>query len=114
MIIVMHIWKWRILLESETIWSGLIRFKYGKFETDFLCEEDFGKRNNGATWWRDLRKIGVNSSSYVKSFASNIVCIVSKRTHVPFWKAKWIGDVSLQLRFPKNFQVASLKKTIIL
>lgn len=39
-------WKWRILVEDNTIWYELIKFKYGKFASEFLCDSDSGRRYN--------------------------------------------------------------------
>ncbi|GAU27776.1 hypothetical protein TSUD_215870 [Trifolium subterraneum] len=104
-------WKWRLLDEGDTIWAGLLRFRYGHLSTKILTGETSQIGAKDSIWWRDIMSIGKSINGLW--FNSNVRCCVGNGNNIGFWKFKWHGNTSLGDLFPDLFAKEAFKDVLI-
>lgn len=80
-------WGWRLLTERDSLWSCILRSKYGSFSK--VVESCKVRRVWGkglSTWWRDIVKF-VGCSDW---FPKGITRKVGNGLTTSFWEDKWV------------------------
>jgi hypothetical protein len=102
-------WRWKLLSHEKEGWKDVIISKYGS--------EVIGFRNLGgcritglaSNWWRNVCTLDKDSNW----FAEAVVKRVGVGNRTLFWKEVWIGDLTLQDRFPRIFNISEDKDNTI-
>ena len=47
-------WKWRILMEEEALWGGILKHRYGNLALKMFTNEDSRGRSRESIWRRDI------------------------------------------------------------
>jgi hypothetical protein len=91
------------------MWKKVIVAKYGRTATGKanLAVEDFG--GGASVWWRDICRVDSENSWF--SQAANKK--VGNGNSTKFWKDVWLGDQSLENRFPRLFGISLLKDSLV-
>ncbi|GAU51648.1 hypothetical protein TSUD_414700 [Trifolium subterraneum] len=76
-------WVWRLLVEQDSLWSMVLKAKYGEEGGRVRFEEGVG-----SVWWRSLNR-------------------------ALFWKDPWLDDCSLARSFGRLFDLAENKLTTV-
>ncbi|GAU32684.1 hypothetical protein TSUD_145580 [Trifolium subterraneum] len=95
-------WRRRLLLEEEDVWQNVIKAKYGDraLGNVRLDEGLFG--NLCSAWWKDLCRLDKDSGW----FSQVAVKRVGMDNTIVFWKDIWVGDQTLEQRFPRLFGIS--------
>jgi hypothetical protein len=75
-------WRWRLLLDGEELWKGVVVARYGE---DVLGNERLDStlfRNGCSSWWKDL----CGSDKGVGWFAQAAVKKMGSGNTIKFWK----------------------------
>ncbi|MCH91937.1 LINE-1 reverse transcriptase like, partial [Trifolium medium] len=92
-------WRWRLLSDEEEVWKNVILAKYGEGAVGSATLESIMFGNLCSTWWRDV----CNLDKEVGWFNQVVCKKVGRENSVNFWKDVWVGNQSLELRFPRLF-----------
>ncbi|WJX68394.1 hypothetical protein P8452_52767 [Trifolium repens] len=102
-------WRWKLLMDGEDLWKKVIMARYGRMAMGNanLVVEDFG--GGPSAWWRDICRVDSGTSWF--SQATNKK--VGNGNLTKFWKDVWIGEQSLENRFPHLFGISLLKDSLV-
>ncbi|KAK2397838.1 hypothetical protein QL285_059374 [Trifolium repens] len=102
-------WRWKLLLDGDDMWKRVIVAKYGTMATGKtnLAAEDFG--GGVSAWWRDICKVDSGTSW----FSQVAIKKVGNGNSTMFWKDVWLGDQSLENRFPRLFGISLQKQSLV-
>ncbi|KAM7481515.1 hypothetical protein LguiB_006098 [Lonicera macranthoides] len=89
-------WLWRFSLETESLWHKIIKSKYGLSDNSW----DSTKIRRGT--YRNPWKAIVQG---FENFRKNIRYKVGNGSKVSFWSDLWLGNETMQARFPALFRV---------
>lgn len=89
-------WLWRYAQEPQTLWSSVIKRKYG--EEDCWVPKEVTSPYE-VNLWRSTRALWAYLEKYLMIRVHNGV-------RTKFWKDKWIETRSLQELFPNLFDLA--------
>ncbi|GAU44838.1 hypothetical protein TSUD_280390 [Trifolium subterraneum] len=90
-------WKWRCLTDSEAPWYGLLRYRYGSLEANFLSGEGRDGIKQASIWWRDIWRLGGEEDG--NWFSNNISSNFGDGNDIAFWNEKWIDTAPLRVLF---------------
>jgi len=98
-------WVWRVLEERESLWSLVLRAKYG---------EEGGRvrfaKGVGSIWWRHLNQIRVRVGMVDATWlVDNIVRQVGDGSTTLFWVNPWLGDITLSTSYARLFELSENK-----
>jgi len=97
-------WKWRLGSEYGRGWKEVIESIYGDWRN--MRNSMIDRRSSN--WWKDLEIINeVNKES--NWFDQRIRWHLGNGSEIKFWEDWWVGDGSLQGKFPRLFGISSLK-----
>jgi hypothetical protein len=101
-------WRWKLLLDGDDMWKKVILAKYGVRAVGkaTLVVDDFGV--GASVWWRDICRV----DSGWGWFSQSVNKIVGNGMLTNFWKDVWLGEQSLEIKFPRLFGI-SLNKDIM-
>ncbi|GAU40168.1 hypothetical protein TSUD_292720 [Trifolium subterraneum] len=102
-------WRWKLLSHQSEVWKDVVMAKYGPHIS--------GKGNLGvsdvtrmsSTWWKDICNLDKDSSWFVEAVEKR----VGNGNLTAFWTDTWIGDQSLQQRFPRIYGISNQKESTI-
>jgi hypothetical protein len=94
-------WRWRVLLEEEELWKNVIIAKYGLRAVGNVRLDDAMFGNLCSSWWRNV----CNLDKGVKWFEQMAIKKFGRGNSTKFWSNIWVGDQSLQHRFPRLFGI---------
>lgn len=77
-------WKWRILNEPNSIWSGLFLLRYEDINTKILGVDRKVPNKFDSLWWRDLDLVGPIENEDSNWFTSYISCRLGNRLSLDF------------------------------
>jgi hypothetical protein len=100
-------WRWRLLTNDGSMWKEVIKGKYGDA---LIGRVDLGEASKpwfASTWWKDICSIGTNID--FNWFSQAVVKKVGNGEETSFWRDIWIGNTSLQEKFPRLFSISSQK-----
>jgi hypothetical protein len=102
-------WRWNLLTEGEEVWKNVIVARYGHHAIGNLYLEATLGASQCSLWWKDLCRVdsGVGWFNQVvakKLGSGNATC---------FWKDIWVGDQSLEQRFPRLFNISTQQDMLI-
>ncbi|GAU32090.1 hypothetical protein TSUD_152950 [Trifolium subterraneum] len=85
-------WRWRLLVEHDSLWKHVLEAKYGGVGRLNLS---LPRRNKFSLWWKDLAGLGVTNGVEDDLtqliFSKNLGCGGSTR----FWLDRWVGMTPL-------------------
>jgi hypothetical protein len=104
-------WRWRLLTKENSLWQQVIIGKYGdsvlgRVEMGEDCKPWFS-----SSWWRDICSIGINLDR--NWFSLGVAKNLGNGGSTRFWEDIWVGEVSLQQRFPQLFLISVQQDTTI-
>jgi hypothetical protein len=98
-------WVWRLLVEQDSLWSMVLKAKYGEEGGRVRFEEGVG-----SVWWRSLNRVrsgaGLLDSRWLKD---NLIRKIGNGREALFWKDPWLDDCSLARLFGRLFDLAENK-----
>ncbi|XP_058768826.1 uncharacterized protein LOC131642615 [Vicia villosa] len=96
-------WKWRILVEDDAVWSGILRSRYGNVKRKILIGDSSVVEKINSIWWRDI----LLSDNYVfllnSNFPGAVICELGNGINIPFWYNTWAGGKPLAQAFQELF-----------
>jgi hypothetical protein len=104
-------WRWKLLHNDQAIWKDVLKSKYGN---EVIGKVDLGdefKPWYASLWWKDLCSIGCNLGD--NWFSHGVIKKMGNGTNTRFWTDTWVGDVSLQSRFPRLFSISIQKNASV-
>jgi hypothetical protein len=104
-------WRWRLLSNDDSIWKGVIRSKYGgdaigRVELGGDCVPWFS-----SLWWKDITSIGSNLDT--NWFSHGVVKSIGNGLATSFWRDRWVGDRTLEERFPRLYSISTQKEDTV-
>jgi hypothetical protein len=90
-----------LLLEEEKVWKNVISAKYGDRVLGNGRLEPSGSMCS--SWWRDI----CNLDQGVGWFNQLAFKKLGSGNSIKFWKDTWLGDQSLEQRFPRLFSIST-------
>jgi hypothetical protein len=96
-------------MDGEDMWKKVIVARYGRTAMGKakLAVKDFG--GGASAWWRDICRVDSGTSWF--SQAANKK--VGNGNSMKFWEDVWLGDQSLENRFPRLFGISLLKDSLV-
>src|SRR4051812_20116556 len=82
-------WLWRLVNETETIWIGLMKARYGALWERLVLNRYSGRRSKESLWWKDLLKLV--DSAEVNCFFNFLSFKLGEGSLIPFWRRRWLG-----------------------
>ncbi|KAK2387063.1 hypothetical protein QL285_060888 [Trifolium repens] len=104
-------WRWRLLSEEQSLWQKVIKGKYGDMVGGRTVLGDDCKPWFSSIWWRDVCSIGNNLN--LDWFSQQAVKRIGNGRQTCFWTDKWLGDFSLEERFPRLFSLSTQKEATV-
>lgn len=101
-------WIWRYKTESGALWTQIIDSIHGPLN----CIDGANRIKTGHTWrrivhqWDDLNKLHLDPRNLIKKNVGN-----GKDTR--FWLDWWSGDKTLEDKFPRLFNLESVKNVTV-
>jgi hypothetical protein len=91
-------------MDENSIWSDLIKFRYGPVRKKFLDPEGVICSKMDSIWRRDVVSIGRESE-----YGSNWFAIIKPGDGetLRFWEDKWLGDTMICSEFEDLYRVAA-------
>ncbi|KAK2428745.1 hypothetical protein QL285_027243 [Trifolium repens] len=102
-------WRWRLLSEEDAVWINVIKAKYGVETTINTRLVEVGAVAMASPWWEDLCKMDKDGGW----FANMAVKKLGRGNKIKFWKEVWVGEQSLQQRFPRLLGVSLQQESLI-
>jgi hypothetical protein len=105
-------WRWRLLQPGRTLWKDVLVAKYGNHIT---CEVDWSRSRIpkwSSNWWKNiiaLEKVVPGKNWFSESVSRK----VGNGLSTSFWKVKWLGDVPLEVAFPRLFSLSNFKDHMV-
>jgi hypothetical protein len=94
-------WIWKITQGSDDIWFKLIKAKYMPEGNFFIS------KNRGASqFWQGLHKVK-------HLFKWGAVNTVNNGEGTFFWKDTWLGEVPLEIKYPRFFDICKDKDVLV-
>ena len=93
-------WCWRFASEQDSLWKQVIVRKFGE-EDGGWCSGD-SRESHGVGLWKMIRKGWLE-------FNKRVAFKVGDGRRVHFWKDRWHGEDSLDVAFPRLYNLASSK-----
>jgi hypothetical protein len=91
------------------VWTNVIKVKYGVETTINTRLEEVGAVAMVSPWWGNLCKMDKDGAW----FANMAVKKLGRGNKIKFWKEVWVGEQSLQQRFPRLFGVSLQQESLI-
>jgi hypothetical protein len=98
-------WRWKLLSRGNEVWKDVLIAKYGGEVVGRGNLGDLQVSNGASTWWRDICLLDKGSNW----FADAVIKRIGDGNSTSFWSEVWIGNQTLQLRFPRIFSIANHK-----
>jgi hypothetical protein len=102
-------WRWKLRFNDSELWKDVIKYKYGRGCTGSGNLVDFEAPRLGSTWWKDICRLDKESLWFLEAIEKN----VGDGTTTRFWTDIWVGNQSLQNRFPRLYSIFSQKENTI-
>ncbi|XP_058723506.1 uncharacterized protein LOC131595221 [Vicia villosa] len=93
----------RILNESEALWSGLLRGRYGDPGLKELIGAYSVLSKTDSIWWRDVVLSNNIVPNFLNLFTGAVISAVNSGRDTAFWKSIWMGNQLLMEAFPEEF-----------
>ncbi|XP_058757653.1 uncharacterized protein LOC131630925 [Vicia villosa] len=105
-------WKWRILVEKESLWHNILKARYGDINLKVV---DGGRINRGTSsksaWWDDI--LSLQKVQPLNHFNLNCRIDIGKGFKTSFWSAHWNNACILKELFPILFSVSALQSAAV-
>lgn len=102
-----------MITKKEGMWVSLIKVRYGEVCGVGRLENQQQVGGRGSIWWRDLLRLKEAESIKPGWFSSAVQRSLGCGSEILFWKDKWIGRESLDILFPRLFQVSSQRDSTV-
>ncbi|GAU10440.1 hypothetical protein TSUD_422840, partial [Trifolium subterraneum] len=97
-------WCWRLLVDSEGLWSRVLAARYGR---DGGKLRDGGQR--GSVLWRAIVRIREGGDVGGRWFEEHVSRRVGDGLHTFFWTDPWVDEIPLREWFGRLFELAETK-----
>jgi hypothetical protein len=102
-------WRWRILLNEQSLWREVIAERYGVELVNRPDWEGINFPSNSSNWWKDLRDID-SVENITNWFSGGLVRRIGNGETTKFWLANWIGGTVLKDKFPRLYSISEQKE----
>ncbi|KAK2420573.1 hypothetical protein QL285_031284 [Trifolium repens] len=102
-------WRWKLLSCERALWKDVVIAKYGP---DIIGVGSLGStqiHRDASTWWRDICSLDKNNNWFVEVVEK----CVGNGNLTSFWRDVWVGNQSLQDRFPRLFSISNQQRDVI-
>jgi len=108
-------WRWRLLVEQDSLWFKVMRAKYGHWEWSGVVRDCHGMLNSNypSGWWRELWRLDKEGDLQREWWSSNIIKRVGDGGKTIFWGDPWVGGSCLKDKFPRLFALSNKKYSTI-
>jgi hypothetical protein len=98
-------WRWKLLVDGDELWEKNLVAKYGVavLGSTRLDVNNFGAE--ASVWWRDICRLDSGSGWFAHAVSKK----VGNGNRTKFWKDLWVGDQTLEVRFPRLFGISVQK-----
>ena len=102
-------WCWRMLVDKEGLWYKVLKACYGE-EGGRLKEGG----SHGSTWWGSLCTIREGIGEGIGNWFENKVRkVLGNGRGTLFWHDIWVGEFPLKIKFPRLFDLALNKESLV-
>ena len=102
-------WCWSLLNDKEGLWYRVLKARYGEMGARI---KDGGRQ--GSWWWRTITRVCEGVGEGVgRWFEDNIRHVVGNGRNTLFWYDCWVGEMPLNLKFPRLFDLAVFKECLV-
>lgn len=96
-------WKWRLIQDQEAIWLGIIKHRYGDFQSGSSRSRDNKRKAKDSICCCDIEKMGQFEDVEEDIFHKSISCKVGDGVKMAFWRDRWIRGDSLANQYPELY-----------
>jgi hypothetical protein len=100
-------WRWRLLYDDQAVWKQVLKNKYGVGVVGRAVIDEENRSLFASLWWKDICSIGSNFSQ--NWFSQGVVKKLGNGENTSFWRDKWVGNSSLQTKFPRLYSISTQK-----
>ncbi|GMI90228.1 hypothetical protein like AT4G29090 [Hibiscus trionum] len=100
-------WIWKFGNDLEGMWRRVIVAKNPRIHKSLLPGTDLVMK--GSWMWRDIWKSFTAEDTFGNTLRKNLGIKIGNGKNIKFWSDIWLGDTSLQVRFPRIFALATNK-----
>jgi hypothetical protein len=102
-------WRWKLLTASNEMWKDVISARYGDnvLGNVRLGGEVFGA--GSSVWWRDIGRLDNDSGWFSQAVSKK----AGNGNSTKFWKEVWLGELSLEERFPRLFRISTQQDALV-
>jgi hypothetical protein len=104
-------WRWKLLEDDMTMWKEVLKSKYGASVTGSVNLGEYCNPWFSSVWWKDICSIGTNLNT--NWFTQGVVKCIGCGDETKFWCDNWVGQITLQERFPRLFSVSTQKDSFV-
>jgi hypothetical protein len=96
-------------MEGEEVWKNVIVARYGHHAIGNMNLEDTLGASRCSSWWKDLCRVDRGVGWFNQVVAKKLGSGNTTR----FWEDVWVGDQSLEHRFPRLFSISTQHDVLI-
>lgn len=101
-------WRWRILQGGGGLWKDVLREKYGASIGDLLTRSNAWPTYAYASiWCKDI--VTIDGKGGENWFNEEVFRRVRDGLTTYFWKTRWVGGVTLSIKYPRLFAISNQK-----
>jgi hypothetical protein len=98
-------WRWKLLSNDRDVWKDVIFARYGFDYDNVGILGSLLASRVASSWWRDICDLDKNSNWFREAVENRI----GSENYTSFWNGVWIGNQTLQTRFPSLFNISNQK-----
>jgi hypothetical protein len=102
-------WRWKLLSVGDEVWKNLVIAKYGNHILGNVRLEVLSGGHLCSSWWKDLCRLDSGGGWFNHVVMKKLGC----GNATSFWKDIWVGEQSLEDRFPRLFSISVQKDDVI-
>ena len=102
-------WWWRYACEEDSLWRRVIQSVHN--EDQAALPSYSASKIPGP--WQSIQGLLSEKQNISRTFLKHLNLTIENGTKTRFWEAQWLGDYSLQEKFPDLFKVSTQQTTLI-
>ncbi|KAK2426239.1 hypothetical protein P8452_40952 [Trifolium repens] len=95
-------WRWKLLSSEDEVWKNVMMARYGGHVVGKVSLENTWGGMPCSSWWKNICCL----DNHGEWFKQVVTKIVGRGNLCKFWKDIWVGNQSLEHRFPRLFSMS--------
>ncbi|GAU23240.1 hypothetical protein TSUD_172690 [Trifolium subterraneum] len=102
-------WRWKLLMEGGDVWKNVLVAKYGEGVLGNTRLDSMSLGNGCSVWWTDLCRLDRGAGWFNQVAIKKMGC----GNTIKFWKDVWVGNQSLEHRFPRLYSISDQQDKLV-